>query len=120
MSDPIQSKAPGSTAAASADLALDSRWSKTIGEVNVLFCQGALRELGEMAREIGASHALLVTDRGLIRAGHPSRARTSLDESCIQVSVFDHVEENPSSQQEIQALGKVEAATTAQSDDAVD
>lgn len=52
-----------------------------------------------MVRSTGASHALLVTDRGLTRAGHPRRARTVLEDASIRTSVFDEVEENPSSQQ---------------------
>ena len=50
-----------------------------------------------MARELGATRALLVTDPGLAQAGHPQRANQSLQDAGLQVFVFDDVEENPTS-----------------------
>jgi alcohol dehydrogenase len=76
---------------------LSSRWERSIGEIEVLFGHGALEELGNIARSMGVSNALLVTDRRLMRAGHPRRARQVLEESSIQTSVFSEVAENPSS-----------------------
>lgn len=58
---------------------------------------GTLSRLGEVARELGATHALLVTDRGLEDAGHPQRAQASLDAAGLKVACFDEVEENPTS-----------------------
>jgi alcohol dehydrogenase len=58
---------------------------------------GAVGNLGELAREMGANHVLLVTDPGLERAGHPQRAQESLLGAGLKVSVFDDVEENPTS-----------------------
>ena len=104
MSDPLQSKP---LAAGVTDLPVDSRWERTIGEVSVLFGQGALEKLGDFARGLGASHALLVTDRGLTRAGHPGRARDILEDASIRKSVFDDVQENPSSQQVEAAAGEL-------------
>src|SRR5690606_30462183 len=48
-----------------------------------------------LARELGGRRALLVTDPGLERAGHPRRAEASLREAGLEVAVFDAVEENP-------------------------
>ncbi len=63
----------------------------------VIFGPGTLNRLGELARELGATRALLVTDPGLELAGHPHRARCSLEDAGLKVSVFDEVEENPTS-----------------------
>src|SRR6266481_3405897 len=63
----------------------------------VIFGPGTLMRLGEVARELGATRALLVTDPGLEAAGHPQRAQQSLKGAGLDVFVFDDVEENPTS-----------------------
>lgn len=62
-----------------------------------MFGPGTLNRLGELARELGATRALLVTDPGLEAVGHPQRARQSLLDAGLQVHLFDDVEENPTS-----------------------
>jgi alcohol dehydrogenase len=57
---------------------------------------GTLARLGALARELGGSRALLVTDPGLEAAGHPQRAMASLREAGLEAFLFDGVEENPS------------------------
>jgi alcohol dehydrogenase len=61
----------------------------------VVFEAGALARLGELARDLGGSRALLVTDPGLEKVGHPQRALASLREAGLHTVVFDGVEENP-------------------------
>jgi alcohol dehydrogenase len=63
----------------------------------VVFGAGSLTRLGEVARELGDTRVLLVTDPGLEEAGHPQRAQASLREAGLEVFVFDAVEQNPSS-----------------------
>ncbi|MCS7047606.1 MAG: iron-containing alcohol dehydrogenase, partial [Gemmataceae bacterium] len=63
----------------------------------VVFGPGTLNRLGELARELGDTRVLLVTDPGLEAAGHPQRAERSLRDAGLEVFVFDQVEENPSS-----------------------
>src|SRR3954454_19999052 len=63
----------------------------------VVFGAGTLARLGELARELGGTRVLLVTDAGLEHAGHPQRAVRALHESGLKVFVFDEVEENPTS-----------------------
>src|SRR5450755_4340647 len=63
----------------------------------VMFGPGTMARLGELARELGATRALLVTDPGLEAAGHPQRAQQSLKDAGLEVFVFDDVEENPTS-----------------------
>jgi alcohol dehydrogenase len=63
----------------------------------VMFGPGTLARLGELARELGATRVLLVTDPGLESVGHPQRAQQSLKDAGLEVFVFDNVEENPTS-----------------------
>jgi alcohol dehydrogenase len=63
----------------------------------VVFGPGSLNKLGELARELGDTRVLLVTDPGLEEAGHPQRALTSLREAGLEVFLFDGVEQNPTS-----------------------
>lgn len=64
-------------------------------QTRVVFGAGTLSRLGELVRELGGRHILLVTDPGLEAAGHPQRALASLKDASVQVFVFDGVEENP-------------------------
>src|SRR5438105_4897895 len=61
----------------------------------VLFESGGLAKLGELARELGGTRVLLVTDPGLSAAGHPQRASRYLRQSGLEAFLFDGVEENP-------------------------
>jgi alcohol dehydrogenase len=61
----------------------------------VVFGAGSLTRLGELARELGESRVLVVTDPGLEEAGHPQRALASLREAGLEVFLFDGVEQNP-------------------------
>jgi alcohol dehydrogenase class IV len=64
----------------------------------VVFGPGSLERLGELARELGDTRVLLVTDPGLEAAGHPQRAEKSLRDAGLEVFLFDDVEQNPTSQ----------------------
>jgi len=59
--------------------------------------EGSLARLGELARELGGTRALLVSDAGLRTAGHVSHADTVLREAGLAVTVYDGVHENPTS-----------------------
>lgn len=61
----------------------------------VVFETGGLARLGQLACDLGATRALLVTDPGLEQAGHPQRALASLRAAGLHAAVFDEVEENP-------------------------
>ncbi len=63
--------------------------------VQVLFGSGLLNELGTRAASIGASRVLLVTDPGIVSAGHVKRAEDLLRTAGIEVVLFDGVRENP-------------------------
>lgn len=70
-------------------------WSAPFGSSHVEFGAGALERLGPLAQRLGGRRALLVTDPGIRAAGHVERAVESLRGERIEVTVFDGVEENP-------------------------
>jgi alcohol dehydrogenase len=64
-------------------------------QTRVVFGIGTLARLGELARELGATRVLLVTDPGIRAAGHVERALAAVREAGVQVRPYDEVEENP-------------------------
>lgn len=63
----------------------------------VIFGIDAVERVGELARELGAQKVLLVTDPGIVAAGHAARVRRLLEVAGLSVSCFDKVRENPTS-----------------------
>src|ERR1700675_4890133 len=63
----------------------------------VVFGPGTVDQLGELAKELGDTRVLVVTDPGLAAAGHPQRALASLKAAGLEGFLFDQVEENPTS-----------------------
>lgn len=61
----------------------------------LVFGCGVLNRLGSLAAELGAKRVLLVTDRGIVAAGHVARAEDSLRSAGVAVTVYDAVRENP-------------------------
>jgi alcohol dehydrogenase len=66
--------------------------------VRVVAGAGALSLLGELVCELGASRVLLVTDPGIEKAGHATRAIESLKGQGVEVVLFDGVHENPTTE----------------------
>jgi alcohol dehydrogenase len=64
----------------------------------VIFGVGALDRIGEVASALG-TQALLVTDPGIVAAGHLDRARRALNASGVNVAIFDAVKENPTTRE---------------------
>src|SRR4051812_5155076 len=61
----------------------------------IIFGPGKLNDLGQSAASLGAKRALVVSDPGIIAAGHTTRGIKSLEKSGLSVSLFDRTEENP-------------------------
>jgi len=51
--------------------------------------------VGELAAELGGKRILLVTDGGIVKAGHAQRVMESLRKHADVVTLFDQVRENP-------------------------
>ncbi|MFM7058778.1 MAG: iron-containing alcohol dehydrogenase [Planctomycetota bacterium] len=63
----------------------------------LVYGPGSLSRLGSLARDYGATKALIVTDRSLREAGHCEVAERSLREAGIPWDVYDRVQPNPTS-----------------------
>jgi alcohol dehydrogenase len=57
--------------------------------------QGSIARLGELARELGGRRVLVVSDPGVVQAGHAAVGRESLAGSGITVECFSEFSENP-------------------------
>ena len=62
----------------------------------IVFGLGKIDTLGELAGELGARRALVVTDPGIVAAGHARRGVAALERAGIETHVFQEVGENPS------------------------
>ena len=60
---------------------------------------GSVGRLGELARELGASRVLVVSDPGIVEAGHTAAGIESLEESGLATAMFSSFTENPSSRE---------------------
>ena len=62
----------------------------------IAFGPGKLSELGAVAASMGVKRALVVSDPGIVAAGHTPRGIASLEQAGLSVMLFDGVAENPS------------------------
>lgn len=65
-------------------------------QTRVVFGPGKVELLGELAADLGAGRVLLVSDPGVVAAGHVAHALDSLTKAGVETLVFDKVVENPS------------------------
>ncbi len=61
----------------------------------ILFGANSIERLGDLARDLGGRRVLVVTDAGIVAAGHLERARHALEDSGLEIFVYDKVVENP-------------------------
>lgn len=62
----------------------------------IVFGPGRLTELGELARSLGKiERVLVVSDPGIVDAGHAPRGIAALQAAGLHTMLFDRVEENP-------------------------
>jgi alcohol dehydrogenase len=61
----------------------------------LVFGVNSVERAGELARELGARRVLVVTDPGIVTAGHAQRVEHILQSCGLGVVVFDQVHENP-------------------------
>ncbi|MEX0676600.1 MAG: iron-containing alcohol dehydrogenase [Pirellulales bacterium] len=64
----------------------------------IVFGPGKIDTLGALAAELGARRVLVVSDPGIVRAGHVERGRASLAKAGLDAELFDGVQENPTTQ----------------------
>ena len=61
----------------------------------LVFGPGKVDDLSDLARQLGGSRILLISDPGVIQAGHTERAVQALRQASLEVEVFGSVQENP-------------------------
>ncbi|MEO1082640.1 MAG: iron-containing alcohol dehydrogenase [Acidobacteriota bacterium] len=75
----------------------ERRFDLDVGGIRVLFGAGTEEQLGEVAAQLGR-RPLVVTDPGLIAAGHVQRGVDSLTRAGLEPAVFDGAAENPTTE----------------------
>lgn len=61
----------------------------------LIFGAGSLEQVGDLARDLGAKHALVVTDPGVAATGHIARAVCFIEAAGLHATIYDEVRENP-------------------------
>ena len=61
----------------------------------ILFGENCIDRVGEIASEIGTRRALVVSDPGIVAAGHTQRGIDALQKAGIETFLFSQVHENP-------------------------
>ena len=61
----------------------------------LVFGAGKIDTLSELVAELGGSRILVISDPGVIQAGHTDRAVAALRQASLEVEVFGNVQENP-------------------------
>lgn len=66
-----------------------------VPRTRLVYGADTLEHVGAFARELGGRRALLVTDPGIVAAGHAARAVEFLEAAGLSVHLYDQVRENP-------------------------
>jgi alcohol dehydrogenase len=61
----------------------------------IIFGPGKVDTLGELAGELGARRVLVVSDPGIVAAGHAARGLAAMERAQVETQLFDSVGENP-------------------------
>ena len=64
-------------------------------QVRLVFGPGAVESVGKHAAGLGGKRILLVTDEGIVKAGHAAKAIEHLQSAGLEVATFASVRENP-------------------------
>ena len=64
----------------------------------VIFGSGVIEQVGELSKGLGGSHVLLVTDSGILKAGHADWVKGILERAGLTVTIFAEVHENPTTE----------------------
>lgn len=77
----------------------------------LVFGANSIERVGDLARELGARRVLIVTDPGIVTAGHAQRVEHFLQAAGIGVVCFDQVHENPTTRDVAKCLEVARAAS---------
>src|SRR5688572_25213887 len=76
----------------------------------LVFGVDSLERVGEFARGLDLTKVLLVTDPGIVQAGHSERAAKILTAAGLAVTIFDAVEENPTTKCVVESVNAARGA----------
>src|SRR5438094_83673 len=76
----------------------------------IVFGLNSVERVGELARGLGAKVVLVVTDPGIVTAGHADRVEHILQSCGLGVVVFDEVHENPTTRDVDKCLAVAKSA----------
>jgi alcohol dehydrogenase len=76
----------------------------------LVFGMDSVEAVGKLARGIGARKVLLVTDPGIVAAGHAGRVERLLGKEGLHVTIFSTVHENPTTRDVDACLRSAKAA----------
>lgn len=71
-------------------------WTGEVAGIRIVTGDGSLERLGEEVARFGSKRCLLVSDPGLMDAGHIESAQASLARVGLETTIFIEVNENPS------------------------
>jgi alcohol dehydrogenase len=86
--------APGATSERTPAQALSESFDFT-PRTRLVFGPGRIGDLGRLVREFGGARVLVVSDPGIVAAGHTGRGLEVLRSSGLETFLFDEVIENP-------------------------
>lgn len=66
-------------------------------QTRIVFGNDRVDDLGALAAELGAKRALVVSDPGIVAAGHAAHGIASLEAAGLEATLFEGVHENPTS-----------------------
>lgn len=109
----ITKKAGGKTSAAPSNNAAVRNGSVSFdyqARTRLFFGVNGVERVGELARELASSKILLVTDAGIVAAGHAERVQRILTSAGLKVTLYGKARENPTTRDVDECLGVAKAA----------
>jgi len=76
----------------------------------LVFGANTVDRVGELAVELGARRVLVVTDAGIVTAGHAQRVERSLQAAGLGVVIYDQARENPTTRDVTQCVAVAKQA----------
>ncbi|HZQ48154.1 MAG TPA: iron-containing alcohol dehydrogenase [Verrucomicrobiae bacterium] len=76
----------------------------------LVFGVNSVERVGELARGLGLKNILLVTDEGIVAAGHAERVQGFLSSAGLKVTLFGKARENPTTRDVDECLGTAKSA----------
>jgi alcohol dehydrogenase len=64
----------------------------------LIYGPGTIGLIGKISKDVGGQHVLLVTDQGLRNTGQIDRATALIEEEGLNVTIFDEVQPNPTTE----------------------